>query len=379
MINTSWFRLLRLFSAGFLLLGLFACASGDSHKPLPADLGANPALIGIKGVWNSQIGPVDFPLQLKAVKTQVALASSDGNVLVLDANSGAAVWRANVGPGIAAGVGFDGRFAALVTHRNELIVLELGKELWRARLTGQVFTAPLVAGDRVFVLAADRTISAFDALTGRKLWQNQRPGEALVLRQAGVLLAVNNTLVAGVSGRLVGLNPALGSPLWDVAIATPRGTNDIERLVDLLAGVRRSADVVCARAFQSAVACVDAGKGKLLWRQNAIGSVGVQGDGQSLFGVESDGRVLAWRAGNGEQIWESDRLRFRQLSAPLALGRSVVMGDNTGLVHLMSREDGTLLNRLTTDGSAVDVTPVLVDNTLVVVTRKGGIFGFRPE
>jgi outer membrane protein assembly factor BamB len=379
MFKNSQFRLLRHFIAGLVLLALYACASGDSHKPVPADLGANPALIGIKGVWNGQIGPVDFPLQLKSAKAQVALASSDGQVLVLDANSGATVWRTNVGAGVSAGVGFDGRFAALVTHRNELIVLEGGKELWRARLTGQVFTAPLVAGERVFVLAADRTISAFDALTGRKLWQNQRPGEALVLRQAGVLLAVNNTLVAGVSGRLVGLNPALGSALWDVAIASPRGTNDIERLVDLLAGVRRNTEVVCARAFQAAVACVDAGKGKLLWRQNANGSVGVHGDEQRIFGVESDGRVLAWRAGNGEQIWESDRLRFRQLSAPLALGRSIVVGDNTGLVHLMSREDGSLLSRLVTDASPVEVTPLLVDNTLVVVTRKGGIFGFRPE
>lgn len=379
MLKFSPPHLIRSCLALAAFVGLVACASSDSQKPLPKDLAPNPALIGIKGVWNNQLGPVDFPLQVKAANGQLALASSDGNVLISDSSSGAAVWRANAGSGISAGVGFDGRFAALTTNRNDLVVFESGKELWRAGLTAQVYTAPLVAGERVFVLAADRTISAFDAFTGRKLWQNQRPGESLILRQAGVLLAVKNTLVVGFSGRMVGINPVSGSALWDVAIATPRGTNDIERLVDLVAGVRRNGEVVCARAFQASVACVDAGQGKLLWRQNASGSVGVHGDEQRVYTTESDGRVVARLAANGEPAWESDQLRFRLLSAPLALGRSIVVGDNSGLVHVISREDGTMLNRLTTDGSPIEVTPTLAGNTLVVVTRKGGVFGFRPE
>jgi hypothetical protein len=61
------------------------------------------------------------------------------------------------------------------------------------------------------------------------------------------------------------------------------------------------------------------------------------------------------------------------------LGRSVVVGDNTGLVHLLSREDGSPLNRLSTDGSAIAAAPVVAGDTLVVVTQKGGVFGFRPE
>jgi hypothetical protein len=48
-------------------------------------------------------------------------------------------------------------------------------------------------------------------------------------------------------------------------------------------------------------------------------------------------------------------------------------------VHLLSREDGTFVNRLTTDGSAIVATPMLVGETLVVVTRTGTIFGFKPQ
>jgi hypothetical protein len=72
-------------------------------------------------------------------------------------------------------------------------------------------------------------------------------------------------------------------------------------------------------------------------------------------------------------------LRNRSLTAPLVVGRSVVLGDDAGLVHLLSRVDGSALTRLTTDGSAIVATPVLAGETLVVVTRTGGVFGFKPE
>jgi outer membrane assembly lipoprotein YfgL len=267
----------------------------------------------------------------------------------------------------------------VVTRGNELITLDTGREIWRQKLSAQSFTAPLVAGGRVFVLAADRSLSAFDAQSGRKLWNQQRPGESLILRQSGVLMAVGDTLVAGFAGRLVGVNPSNGSSRWESPIASPRGTNDIERLVDLVGRVSREADVVCARAFQSAVGCVDTSRGALLWTKPSDGFVGVHGDEKFVFGVESDGKVIAWRRTDGERVWISERLRFRNLTAPLVVGRSVAVGDDTGLVHLLSRDDGSVLTRISTDGSAIATAPVLVGGSLVVVTRSGGVFGFKPE
>ena len=71
----------------------------------------------------------------------------------------ASCWRANAGAPLAAGVGSDGRFAAVVTRDNELVVFEAGNELWRKRLTSRVTTAPLVAGERVFVMGVDRVVA----------------------------------------------------------------------------------------------------------------------------------------------------------------------------------------------------------------------------
>ena len=366
-------------AVGFFLVGLLVACSSGPEKPKPAELGANAGLLGVRLAWSAKVGTINFPLDIKVNGNTVAVASSDGVIASFDAGSGAPLWRIDLGSPIAAGVGSDGRFAAVVTRSNELVTLDGGREIWRQKFPAQSFTAPLVAAGRVFVLAADRSVTAFDAQSGRKLWNQQRPGESLVLRQAGVLLAVGDTLVAGLSGRLVGINPSNGAIRWESPIASPRGTNDIERLVDLVGGVSREGDVVCARAFQAAVGCVNAARGTLLWTKPAFGSVGVHGDDKHVFGVESDGKVMAWRRTDGERVWVTEHLRYRGLTAPLVVGRSIAVGDDAGLIHLLSRDDGAPLTRVSTDGSAVVAAPVLAAGTLVVATRNGGIFGFRPE
>lgn len=365
--------------AAALAAVLLAACAGGTPRPKPAELPANIDLIGVRQVWSARVPAVNYPLQVSVQGNQVSLASGDGNVLTLDAASGRETGRASVGAPLSAGVGSDGRLLAVVTRSNHVVALEGGRERWRHRLATQSYTAPLVAGGRVFVLGADRSLTALDGQSGAPLWHVQRPAEPLVLRQAGVLLPHGNTLLAGMAGRLVAVDPDNGNVRWEAPLASARGTNDVERLIDLVGGVGRQGSAVCARAFQAAVGCVDAASGNLRWTRAAGGATGVAADEQRLFGAESDGRVLAWRLDNGERAWATDTLQWRQLTGPLVLGRSVVVGDNAGLVHMLSREDGGPLNRLTTDGSGIAATPVLAGNTLVVVTRNGGVYGFAPE
>ena len=360
-----------------LVVTLAGCSGPEKAKPL--DLGPNTALIGVRSAWSSSIGTVGFHLEVRSVGNLIYVAGSDGTVAAIDARTGGDLWRTALGVKLSAGVGSDGRYVSVVSNDNELITLDANKEIWRQKLGALTLTAPLVAGARVFVLSADRSVTAFDVATGRRLWQQQRTGEALVLRRSGLIMAVGDTLVVGLGGRLVGFQPLTGKVRWEAQVANSRGTNEVERLVDLVAGVSREGNQVCVRSFQSAVGCVDAATGNLLWSKTASGAAGVDGDESTLFGTESDGRVVAWRHTDGERQWVSERLRFRGLSAPVLAGRSLVIGDEEGTLHFLSRQDGAPLNRLSTDGSAIVTTPVLAGQTLIAVTKRGGIFGFKPE
>lgn len=361
-----------------LAIGLVgACASNDKVKV--ADLVANPVSMGVKAAWAASVGGVAFPVDIRVQGANLYVAGSDGTVAAIDGRTGGDVWRTSIKAQLTAGVGSDGRFAAVINRNNELVALDAGREIWRQKLSAVSLTAPLVAGERMFVLSGDRSVTAFDAATGRKLWQQQRPGEALVLQQSGVILSVGDTVLVGLGGRLAGLNPQTGTARWETAVANSRGTNEVERLVDLVAGVSRSGDQVCVRAFQSAVACIDGVRGTSVWNKAAIGSTGIGGDFDAVYGTESNGTVIAWRRSDGDKLWTNETLKHRSLSTPLLVGRAVLVGDGNGYVHFLSRDNGSTLNRMPTDGSAVVAGPVLVGQTVVVVTRRGGVFGFRPE
>lgn len=372
--QNSWTRWLAL--AAVTLLA--ACASGP-ELPQPSPLPAVAGTYKVQQVWSSQIGPVNAPLMASAQGSLVAVASGNGQLALIDAQNGRDVWRLNVNAPIQAGVGGDGQRFAVVTQNNELLAIEAGQVRWRQTLTALSYTPPLVAGERIFVLTGDRAVSAFDGATGQKLWTQQRPSDPLVLQQAGLLMALGDQLLVGWGGRLVALNPKTGAVLWETLVGSTRGTNEVERLVDLVAVASRAGNSLCVRAFQASVACLDGATGRLAWSRAAQGHQGLTGDAQTIWGVESDSKVLAWQRQSGAPLWRQDALRFRGLSVPLIWDNHVVAGDQEGWVHFLSPVNGQALHRVGTDGSAITGMPVAVGQTLVVVTRTGGVFGFRPE
>lgn len=362
---------------GVALAAVLAGCAAD--KPKPAKLEPLEPQIAGRQVWNTRLSDVTYPLSATVRAGRFHVASDNGTVVALEAATGREIWRGDAGGRISAGVGSDGRYAAVVTRGNELVVMDGGNVTWRAKLESPVVTAPLVAGERVFIVGVDRIVHAFDVLDGRRLWTLKRPGDALTLSQAGVLTSYKDTLLVGQGARLLGLDPLKGTVRWDTALTTPRGTNEVERLADLVGPASRAGSVFCMRSFQNAVGCIDAERGTLKWVQNGGGIEGVGGNDEYVFSADGSDRISARKRASGEQAWTSEVLLNRAVSTPVAMGTTVVFGDYEGLLHFLAQDSGKPLLRLPTDGSRVVAAPVLSDNNLLVVTRAGGVFAFRPE
>jgi outer membrane protein assembly factor BamB len=365
--------LLALALAAVLLAG---CA-GSRPPPTPLE-NYEPRIAG-RQVWQAQLPGRSFLMVPVVTGDSFVVAGGDGLVMALAAVDGQLRWSIDLRERLTAGVGSDGRFSAVVTRGNEVVVLEAGREIWRRRVPSTVVTPPLVAGERVFVLGVDRVVHAFDALDGRRLWTLQRPGEALTLAQPSVILPYRNTLLVAQGYRLTAVEPLGGQPAWDVGLATPRGTNEVERLSDLVGPAVRSGSRICARAFQVGVGCADAERRTALWTRNVGGSQSIGGDAERLVGADATDRITAWRAASGDVLWASERLLWRGLSGMAVVGPVAVVGDSQGWVHFLSMTDGEPQLRLPTDGSPVQGTPVVAGTTVLVTTQAGGLFAFRPQ
>jgi outer membrane protein assembly factor BamB len=282
-------RSLATLAAGAVVAAAALLAGCSSDAPKPTPLEPLQAKISGHEVWklalasfstlSSLAGNAGFgPQGVAAAGNDFVIAALNGVLVSVDADSGKEIWRADAGGRLSTGVGTDGRYSAVVTREGDLVTLDGGKIIWRQHLGSAVVTAPFVAGERVFVLGVDRSVQAFDALDGKKLWVYSRAGDALTLAQAGVLTAWQDTLLFGLGARLTALDPLKGTVRWEVPVAAPRGTNEVERLADLVGPASRVGSVYCVRAFQNGIGCVDAERVTALWSINMGGTQAVGAD-----------------------------------------------------------------------------------------------------
>ncbi|TDP84636.1 Beta-barrel assembly machine subunit BamB [Aquabacterium commune] len=356
-----------------LALGLSACGAS---KPKPAPLESLSNATRLAPAWSVRVGEVAPTFALAVSADAVAVANVDGSIVSLDLQTGRERWRAQAKTELSAAVGSDGRYAAVVSANNDLMLFDQGKLLWTERQPGRVLTAPVVAGERVFVQALDRSVRAYDALDGRYLWLYQRPGaEPLALATRSVIEAFRDTLLVGQGNRMVGLDPVKGTPRFDVSVGTPRGTNEVERLADLVGPLARVDDEACVRAFQFSVACLELNRGSVRWSRPQAGTQAVAANLQLVVGADSTDRLSAWKVENGDSVWRIDRFVNRGLSAPALWGDRIAVADAQGYLHILSQADGRTLTRTELDAPVAGA-PLVVQGKLLLVTRKGTVYAF---
>ena len=255
-----------------------------------------------------------------------------------------------------------------------------GKQRWKAQASSEILGAPAVAQGLVIVRSIDNRIVAFDADSGTRKWQLQRNAPALALRSApGIAVDSQSAYVGLPGGRLVSLSLSNGGPRWEVAVGDPRGATELERIADVSGIPLLLGREVCAVAYQGRLGCVDATSGATRWAKEFSSEVGLGADERYVYGADDRGNVSALTRDAGVSVWRNTSLANRRLATPVALGRTVAVGDYQGYMHFLSPEDGALMARVASDGSRVIGTPVVAGSSLIFQTQAGTVAALRAE
>jgi outer membrane protein assembly factor BamB len=337
-----------------------------SRSVEPARLPEFKQALATRVVWRTNVGSGrSLFLRPAVLENAVFAAAADGTVVRLAPDSGQVVWKTDLKSRLSAGVGSDGFTVAVATPRGELIALGAdGKEIWRTQVGGELLSPPLVGRGLVVVRSSDYRITAFDAASGKRRWNYQRTATPLTLRGLVEL--------GFAGGRLVALNGTNGAVRWDIAVSEPRGATEVERIADVVGAPWVSGGEVCAASYQGRVACFNTANGSLRWASELSASSGPGGDDQRVYVVDAKSNVVALRRAAGANAWRQDKLLHRDLSAPLALRRAVVVGDFEGYVHFLAPEDGAVIARERLDGAVVGA-PRASGSGAIVQTQNGAV------
>lgn len=381
---------------------MLAACSG-SKKPQPASLKDFSPSLAATVAWRAEVG--------KAAGVQagvgqftpavgadfVVVASSSGAVTRLGLADGRPIWRTEVGAPISAGValgsGVSTGISAVVTDRGDLVVIAADGKIQRTiALGGVALEVPLLLGNTAVVRLADNRVAGWDLVSGTRRWVIQRTLPPLVLHaQSGLtgaaqppeesrtaVLGPSDALVNMPGGRLVWLDATTGAVRWESQVATPRGSNEVERIVDLLGGPIAQGPDVCVAAYQTLVACFGAESGRRLWSRNIAASSPAAADTRFVYVADDQSRLHALNRNDGSPAWVVDTFQLRNLMSPISWGRALWVADRFGMLHAVDRENGKELARISL-GSAVSGAMRATAAGLLVQTQGGQLFLIRTE
>jgi outer membrane protein assembly factor BamB len=351
--------------------GLFGSSSGPKPAPLPPLERAQD----VRVLWTAQVGGADrFVFTPAVAGDAVYSAGRDGTVARLDAASGAVRWRASAERQLSAGVGTDGRIAAVATEEGEVIAFDAasGALRWRSRVSSEVLAAPAVGGGLVLVRSVDNRIFAFAEEDGKRRWVYQRAPASLIVRSPAGMTVLGDTAFAGFSGgKLAAIALSNGGVRWEATVASPKGATELERVTDVVGEPVVQGREVCAAAYQGRVACYDLASGRQIWAREVSSLTGVSFDARYALVSDDRDAVHALDRTNGRSVWKQDRLTHRRLSRPASAGAAIAVGDLEGYVHFLARDSGAFIARYSTGGGAVRAAPVNLPSGLLIQTQNG--------
>jgi len=170
--------------AAVLLALLAAGCSSSSNRPKPAELADFKATLSPRTAWTVAVGAArGAPLKPAVLDNAVYAAAGDGSIVRVAPDNGQVAWRISAGTPLTSGVGSDGFVVAVGTPRGEVLAFGAdGKPLWRAQVTSDVRSPPLVGRGLVIVRSTDHRVNAFEADSGKRRWTFSRATPPLTLR-----------------------------------------------------------------------------------------------------------------------------------------------------------------------------------------------------
>jgi outer membrane protein assembly factor BamB len=352
-------------------------------------------------VWSANIGQGDSRKNRITATPVVA----GGRIFTLDSaervtatgTNGGTLWQADLTPasdrsGDASGGGLafaDGRLFA-TTGFGELVALDAGSGavVWRQRFEAPVAGAPAVAGGKVFAVARDGSAWAVGATDGKVAWQ--LPGSAALAGVAdGSAPAVSGDSVVFpfATGQIAAASVSDGVPQWSGFVAGKRLGRAYASYSDLTGAPVIAGGIVYAGSAAGRLSATDLAGGTTLWSARDGSADPVVVAGGSLFLVNDEGQLLRLNAATGEEVWRVDLPYFTKDKekrrkaiyahyGPVLAGGRLITASSDGLLRAFDAASGKMVASAEIRGGAASG-PVVSGGTLYVVSKSGQLLAFR--
>lgn len=338
--------------------------------------------------WKHLAGPVVGGGRIYTMDT-------DSVVKAFNPESGAKLWETEVKPegdigagDVGGGVAYADDVVYVTNNYGEVLALDAktGAVKWRRPLAGPTRAAPTIGGGRLFVVTADNQLHAMEIKDGRVIWTHAGLAEV-----TGLLGAASPAYEAGVvmvpysSGEIYALRADNGRVLWSDTLASIRRADAVSNLADIRGNPVIDRDRVIAIGHSGRSVAIDVRSGARAW-EDPIGGIWMPWvAGNYVFLLSSDSQLICVMRRDGRIRWAIQLDRWEDPAkkttpvlwvGPILAGGQLVVASSDSRLLFVSPKDGTILNTLDA-GDPVSVPPIVANGTLYVLTDAGDLRAYR--
>lgn len=354
----------------------------------------------LEKVWSADIGDgssKSLPLTAQPVVVggKVFTLDTHSRLSAFDVKNGDQLWRTNVrkpeekgDPVISGGIAFSGGVLYVTSGYDEVLAInpEDGKVYWRSKLNAPSRAAPSILDSRVFVSTLANSVIAFDAKTGKTLWEYEGISGDTGLLGAASPAANGDIVVPGFSsGEVSALRVENGSVAWSDNLGGVLRIGGLSGLSDIRGLPVMDKGTVFAISFGGKMAAIDERTGQRIWQRDIGGSETPWVAGNQIFVVTSNSEIVALGRDDGTIKWVSQLARFKDLeersghiawTGPLLAGGRLLAFSGDGRAAEINPNDGSLLRAWDT-GRAIRIPPVVAGGTLYLLGEDGTLMAYR--
>ncbi|WP_432453883.1 MULTISPECIES: outer membrane protein assembly factor BamB [unclassified Agarivorans] len=386
-------------SLALLLLGLSACSLFNSEEDV-VQMSPVPEFSNqfkVTKQWEVRVGSgvAEYYSALSPVVAydSVFAAARYGEVHAFDLN-GKSLWKIDLSKlesnnqfsGNTPNARISGGLTAayqriyLGTENADVVALDAqtGEIVWQVKVAGEVLAKPAVEDSIVVVMTSNGHLIALDAHSGEQKWDTKIDQPALSLRSKAPPLISSGAIILGRSDGKVGLYLLEnGQLIFDTKLAQPKGSTEIDRIVDVGSKPILIDSQLYAVAYNGNLVSVNLRSGEEHWKRSYSAYQNIASAGLSLFVTDASDTVYSLERNNGVENWAQSGLAYRIVTAPAIDGDQVLVGDSEGYLYWLNRETGEFMSKQLLDSSGLYVAPVVTSDKIIVQTRNGKLIALN--
>lgn len=356
----------------------------------------------LKRLWKARIQNTESDVVMLAqpviVNGKLFALGADALVTIFDLETGEVLASEQIDdaltglfPGVAGGLAANEKI--LVAHAGRKVLTAINSKtnqvVWSVEHSEPLAGGPtLIGNEGVIVTDIDGSTMAFRLNDGSLVWQTSGlPADTVVLGSGSPAVRDGTAIVAGIGGEVSANSISDGRLVWADSLATLAPRTPLEELGDILADPVHDGTAVYIVSQSGILGAFDPLTGIQLWEQPISSIQTPWVAGESLFILTTSSHLVALRKSDGAIRWVTDLPGSAELGAvsatdvtryfgPVVATGQVHVVSSAGRMHSLNADTGVLIKKQSLSG-AVNVNPIIAQNTLVVLTRSGRLAAWR--